>query len=319
MRGRGCWRGVPRLGGESSSLAGSRREAGNEAAGVDPIAVATYSFWRFQEDTRLSIEECIDQAAQMGFAGVDILHMQMDSEENGYVQGLKRRAAVNGLDLSVLSTHQGFITPDAERRRANVDKTISQIELAYKLGIPLMRVNTGRWGTTKSFDELMANRGIEPPLPGYSDEDAFGWVIDGLEACLPTAQKCGVVLALENHWGLGRTPEGLLRIRGAIDSEWLGLLMDTGNFLEEPYDKLEQIAPYVVYVQAKTYYGGGTWYTLDLDYVKVADILRRHRYRGYVALEFEGKEDYRSAIPRSLGVFRRALHDVRTGGGERGR
>ena len=217
----------------------------------------------------------------MGFAGVDILHMQMDSEENGYVQGLKRRAAVNGLDLCCLSTHQGFITPDAERRRANVDKTISQIELAYKLGIPFMRVNTGRWGTTKSFDELMANRGIEPPLPGYSDEDAFGWVIDGLEACLPTAQKCGVVLALENHWGLGRTPEGLLRIHGAIDSEWLGLLMDTGNFLEEPYDKLEQIAPYVVYVQAKTYYGGGTWYTLDLDYVKVADILQASVSRLY--------------------------------------
>jgi sugar phosphate isomerase/epimerase len=48
----------------------------------------------------------------------------------------------------------------------------------------------------------MKNRGVEPPLPGYTDEDAFPWVIDSLKACLATAEKCGVVLGLENHWGL---------------------------------------------------------------------------------------------------------------------
>ena len=68
--------------------------------------------------------------------------------------------------------------------------------------------------------------------------------------------------------------------------------MDTGNFLEDPYDELETLAPYTAYVQAKTYYGGGTWYTLDLDYPRIAALLRRHQYHGYVSLEFEGKEDY---------------------------
>ncbi|MGC3960740.1 MAG: hypothetical protein QM813_23230 [Verrucomicrobiota bacterium] len=72
-------------------------------------------------------------------------------------------------------------------------------------------------------------------------------------------------MALENHWGLTRTPEGLLRVLNAISSPWLGGLMDTGNFSEDPYDKLKQIAAQTVYVQAKTYYGGGEWYTLDLD------------------------------------------------------
>jgi sugar phosphate isomerase/epimerase len=45
---------------------------------------------------------------------------------------------------------------------------------------------------------------------------------------------------LENHWGLARTPEGLMRIVNAIDSSWLKVLLDTGNFLENPYDKIEQ-------------------------------------------------------------------------------
>lgn len=82
----------------------------------------------------------------------------------------------------------------------------------------------------------MAHRGIEPVLPGYTGEDGFRWSIDGIERCLPKAEQCGVVLALENHWGLARTPEGLLRILKSITSPWLGALMDTGNFLDDPYE-----------------------------------------------------------------------------------
>ncbi len=160
-----------------------------------------------------------------------------------YLQSLKRQALLAGLDLCGLSAHQSFVSPKPEERKANVERTIASIELAYALGIPAVRVNTGRWGTSKDFDELMKNRGVEPPLPGYTDEDAFPWVIDSLKACLPAAEKCGVVLGLENHWGLARTPEGLLRIVNAINSPWLGVNLDTGNFLEDPYERLEKIAP----------------------------------------------------------------------------
>lgn len=100
-----------------------------------------------------------------------------------------------------------------------------------------MRLNTGRWNTTKPFDQLMVDRGIDPRLPR------------------------------------------------------LQLLMDTGNFLEDPYDKLALIAPKTAYVQPKTCFGGGIWYTLDLDYGRIAEILRKAGYHGYIELEFEGKED----------------------------
>ena len=280
--------------------------AGRSAVSRNRIAVATYSFWHFEDEKR-PIEQCIDFAAEMGFAAVDILHKQMEREDNAYLQGLKHRAFVNGLDLCCLSTHQGFLTPDKAKRQEQVDLTIHQIELAYKLGIPIIRVNTGRWGTSANFDTLMANRGIEPPLEGYTEEDGFPWVIESLEKCLPTAEKCGVVLGLENHWGLARTPEGLLRIYQAIDSPWLQVLLDTGNFLEDPYDKLEQIAPHAAFVQAKTYFGGGLWYSLDLNYQRIAAILRKNNYKGYISLEFEGKEDFRTAVPKSLKLLRKAF------------
>lgn len=271
----------------------------------NPIAVSTYSFWRFRDDSKLTIDQCIDESARMGFDAVEILHRQMDQDSGPYLQQLKKRAFLNGLSLCGFSTHQGFVSPKPEERQKNIDHTIRCIEIAYELGIPTMRVNTGRWGTTKSFDELMANKGIEPNLEGYSDNEGFKWVIDSFQAILPVAEKCGVVLGLENHWGLGRTAAGVLRIVDAVKSPWLQVTMDTGNFFEQHYEQLEQLAPKTVYVQAKTYIGGGTWYTLDIDYAKVAKLLAAVNYRGFISLEFEGKADYRTAIPESLALLRK--------------
>ena len=270
------------------------------------LGVSTYSFWQFREQ-RVEIEDCIEQAARLGFDGVEILQVQMKEESNGYLQQLKRQAFSLGLDLMGFSTHQGFVSPDKAIRKQNIDKTLHSIELAYRLGIPTMRVNTGRWGTTKSFDELMANKGIEPRLEGYTDEQGFAWVIDALERCLAKAEECGVVLGLENHWGLGRDAEGVLRIVHEIDSPWLRVTADTGNFLERQYEQFEQIAPLACLVQAKTYYGGGKWYTLDIDYQKIGAILKKNRYQGYVSLEFEGQEDPATAVPKSLELLRKSL------------
>jgi len=98
-----------------------------------------------------------------------------------------------------------------------------------------------------------------------------------------------------------------MKIVDAINSPWLRVTMDTGNFLEDPYDKLEKLAPKTVLVQAKTYFGGGLWYTLELDYDRIAKMLHKHRFTGFVSLEFEGKEDPRTAIPKSLALLRKAF------------
>ncbi len=272
------------------------------------IGVSTYSFWQFNGPKEsVPIEFCIDKAAEMGFDGIEFLLVQMASEDNSYLQSLKRRAFHAGLDIMGFSTHQGFVFPDKAQRDAEIEKTIGQIELAYKLGIPTMRLNTGRWRTIQSFDDFMANQGMEPVLEGYTDDEGFEWVIDAIEKCLPTAEKCGVVLGLENHWGLGRTAEGVMRIVDAVDSEWLQVTADTGNFLERQYEQLEILAPKTFLVQAKTYYGGGKWYTLDIDYNKVAEIFKNSGYKGYISIEFEGNEDPMTAVPKSLNTIREAF------------
>lgn len=279
------------------------------------LAIETYSYWHFH-DPKVSIETVIEKAAELGVDGVGILHRQMDIPEKAplsaahrsYLGKLKRLAFRNGVAPTSLSIHQNFVQADPAERQRQVEHTLKCLEIAYDLGAPSIRLNSGRWNTIKDFDELMKARGVEPNLPGYTEDDAFGWCIECVQKCLPQAEACGVVLALENHWGLSRSPEGQLRIINAAPSPWLAAVMDTGNFMEDPYDKLRQVAPKAVYVHAKTYFGGGEWYTLDLDYSRIATILEEAGYTGYVSLESEGKEDPDSAVPKSIALLRKAFY-----------
>jgi L-ribulose-5-phosphate 3-epimerase len=277
------------------------------------LALSTYSYWHFRPP-KVSIETVVEKAAALGVPAVDVLHRQMDipekdpltAEHRAHLRKLRRHAFTHGVLLICLSTHQSFMSPKPDEVAKNVEHTKKCIEIAAELGAGSIRLNSGRWNTV-DFNTLMANRGLEAPLPGHTEEEGFKWVIDGIHQCLGKAEECGVMLALENHWGLTNTPDGLLRIVKALPSPWLGVLMDTGNFLEEPYEKLRQIAARTVFVQAKTYHGGGEWYTLDLDYSRVAKILADVNYRGYIALEFEGKEPADTAVPKSLATLRQAF------------
>jgi sugar phosphate isomerase/epimerase len=184
----------------------AREKAPAEPAAVkrrNLIGVSTYYFWQFNDPKEdVPIERCIDDAARMGFDGIEILLVQMTSEENDYLQRLKRRAFHAGPDLMGFSTHQGFVYSGEDNRRENVEMNIHQIELA---------------------------------------------------------------------------------------------------------SQLEMLAPKTFLVQAKTYYGGGKWYTLDIDYDRVAEIFRKADYWGYISLEFEGQEDPGIAIPKSLELLRNAF------------
>jgi DNA repair protein RadA/Sms len=95
----------------------------------------------------------------------------------------------------------------------------------------------------------------------------------------------------------------------ALRSRRLGLGEATGGSQVRVIAEiqLEKIAARTVYVQAKTYPGGGEWYTLDLNYRRIAKILKAAGYTGYVSLEMEGKQDPDIAVPKSVAMLRKAF------------
>lgn len=290
----------------TSALAAGAAPAPAHSAGKVRLAVSTYSYWHFRP-VKFPVEDVIDHAAELGFQGVEILHRQMRDESPAYVNALKRRAFLRGLSFPMLSIHQDFVFPAADERRKQIEHTRRCLELAARLGAGCVRLNSGRWKTIPSFDDLMKVKGNEPPLAGYTNEDAIGWCVGAIEELLPVCERLGVMLALENHWGLTTSPDTLLRIHRAVASPWLGVNLDTGNYPGDPYEGIRRLAPSASIVQAKTYYGGGEWYTLELDYRRIAGILREAGFHGWVSLEMEGKEDARRAVAKSYQVLRDAF------------
>ena len=122
----------------------------------------------------------------------------------------------------------------------------------------------------------------------------------------PEGVLIGVVEPGRQPARLGREASGVLRVINAVKSPWLRATLDTGNFLEDAYAQMKVMAPVTALVQAKTYFGGGEWYTLDTNHAQVAGILRDAGYRGWISLEMEGKEDPATAVPKSLALLRQA-------------
>ena len=275
------------------------------------LGVSSYSFWHFRGDP-YPLERVLDDAARMGLAGVEVLERQLGPApvDRARLHRLRRQALTLGLALYAVSTHQDFVSPDPEVRAAQIAQTARSLELAADLGAACIRVNSGRWKTIPSFDGLMAAGGMEPPLAGHHESDAFEWVIDALQRLVPHAERTGVVLALENHWGLTVRAEGVLRIVDAVPSPYVGVVMDTGNYAPSDADMYVQmglLAPRAVLVHAKAYQGGGEWYDLDIDYRRVGEILTGAGYDGFISLEFEGKAPPAEGVPQAVAVLRQAL------------
>jgi sugar phosphate isomerase/epimerase len=271
------------------------------------LGTSTYSFWHFTPE-RVPIETVMDEAHKLGMCGVEILHRQMESEENSYLQRLKRHAFRLGLDIYNLSIHQDFVHDDPDERQKHVEHTLHCIDLAHEMGIPSIRVNSGGFRKGGSFDDLIKAKGWVEPWEGFTRDDGFKWVVDAINACLPHAERRGVMLLLENHWGLTTFAKDMVRIIETVDSPWFKAILDMGNFYfeEDMYAAMETLAPHVWLAHAKTYPGGGSWYTLDLDYARIFRTLLDAGFQGYVSLEMEGQEAPETAVPKSVDLIRDA-------------
>lgn len=271
------------------------------------LGTSTYSYWHFTPE-KTPIEYVLEQAHALGLNGIELLHRQLASEENSYLQNLKRRAFQLGLTVYNMSIHQDFIWEDAAERQKHIDHTIRCIELANRMGIGSIRVNSGGWRKGGSFDDLIQAKGWVEPWSGYTKEDGFEWCADAIQACLPHAERHGVMLLLENHWGLTTFAEDMATIIETVASPWLKALLDMGNFLFEPdmYAAIQRIAPHVWLAHAKTYFGGGTWYSLDLDFARIFRILLAAGFTGLVSIEMEGAEDPLTAMPKSVALLHEA-------------
>ncbi len=232
------------------------------------ISCAGYTFNTYFRQKGLALEKYIDICTDMGLDAVELTEYYFPETSAAYLNKLKRQMLRNGLDLAGTAIGGSFCLPTPAERAKHIALTKEWLEISVRLGAPCLRVFAG-----------------EAP-EGHTEEEAFGWCVAGLKECAERATELGVMIGLENHGGLTGTAEGLIRILKAVGSEWVGALLDFGNYTKDPYAEFEQTAPYTVMTHAKPtadFAGKRDW----VDYARVAKIMSAAGYRGYLSMEYE--------------------------------
>lgn len=260
------------------------------------LSLAAYSFREFftgelQRGTgkaapagqAMDMFKFIDYCAEHGCAGAEVTSYYFPKALSAdYLVQLRRHAFVKGVAISGTAIGNNFSHPKGEKRDAEIAQTKQWIDRAAVLGTSHIRVFAGQ---TKEL----------------SREEADKLVVSALEECSDYAGQKGIFLGIENHDAIG-SAEHLLKLIKQVNSRWLGVNLDSGNFrTADPYKDFAEIAPYAVNVQLKTEIK-----RLDAKESEPADlarkvkILRDAHYQGFIALEYEAKENPYTAIPPVL-------------------
>lgn len=277
-------------------LLGTARQPAPGGARTSKIKLSCNLF-SFNEPLRsgaMALEQAIDFCAELGFDAVDPTgyyfpgHPQPPADD--YVFAIKRRAFLNGLGVSGTGVRNDFTLPDAAARAADVAHVGRWVEVAAKLGAPVLRVFDGH-GRAE----------------GPSREQMTAWVIEAFRACAAHGERHGVMIAFQNHDELLKTADEVLALRERVAHPWFGLNVDVGSLRTgDPYDEIARLARFACTWQIKELlYRRGREEKTDLR--RVFGILKAAGYRGYAPLETLGPGEPREKVRRFLAEARDAL------------
>jgi sugar phosphate isomerase/epimerase len=254
----------------------------------------------------VTLFDLLDYCAEQNFDGIDPTgyffpgYPKVPTDK--YVNDFKRRAFQLGLDVSGTGVRNDFATPDKEKRAADVKHVKEWVEVAARLGAPVLRVFAGPMPTKPG-----------PNGQPYPWDEIAKWMVDDLKQCVEHAQRYGVLIGIQNHWDYLKTSEQVLTIVKMVDSEWFGTIVDTGYFLTaDPYKDIAAVTPYAVNWQVKEKVDGQEM-KVKTDLKRIVRIAREGGYRGYLPIETlskkTGEEGYdpRARVAALLKELREAM------------
>jgi sugar phosphate isomerase/epimerase len=227
----------------------------------------------------MTIREFIEFGAALGLDAVEPTSYYIYQTDKPYLHGLKALAFRKGIEISGTAVGNNFCAPEGKALDHQLSEFRKWVDAAVELGAPHIRVFAGR----KAED---ADR-----------QRDFARAVTTMKRAVEYAASRGVFLGIENHGYLTEAADDVLRFLDAVPSPWLGVNLDTGNFDDDGYAQIAKLAPKAVNCQLKTDIpDGGRKQPVDIG--RVFAILRRADYHGYVALEYEGKDEPKTAVPR---------------------
>jgi sugar phosphate isomerase/epimerase len=251
-------------------------------------AICAYSFRNELKDKAMKYEDLVNLSVDLGVEGLDLTVYWFPSTEDSFLLPLRRLAYRSGVELYSISVRSDLCKPDAAGQESELASLKKWVDVAAKLGAGHIRVFGGT-------------------VPkGRTEDEAAGWVASVLSRASEHAGKQGVILGLENHGGITLHADRIIQIIKKVDSPWVAMNLDTGNFRDDSYTQIEKCIPFAANVQVKQNIRNNNA-TEPSDWKRIVGMLRKGGYKGYLALEYEEKEPAPTAVPRLIGQLQKII------------
>lgn len=230
----------------------------------------------------------IDYCAVNGFDAAELTSYFFAADiDNDYLLRLRKYAFERGVNICGTAIGNNFTVGKGPLLDAQIETAMTWIDRAAVLGAPHIRFFAGTGAQLAKEPKRM-------------DE-----ACEAIDQCAEHAAEQGIYLGVENHGKL--TADQMLQIMKRIKSPWVGVNLDTGNFIsDDPYADLAACAPYAVNVQVKAKMKSPSGQRTDADFQRIANILKAANYQGSVVVEYEEAQPYKN-IPTTLSKLKTAF------------
>jgi sugar phosphate isomerase/epimerase len=276
------------------------------------VSLNAYSFNKMLNDSikgrgaGITLMQVLEFAAKNKFEGFDATGYYFpgypEAPSDAYVDELKRRAAGLGIGISGTGVRNNFTTSDASVRAQGVAHIKQWVEVAARLGAPVIRVFA---------DTQMRSQTWQTVAKGFTREQVQDWIAAALRDCAAHGEKFGVRIGVQNHGDFLQTGAELMALVKAVGSKWCGPIVDTGYFkTADPYADIALVAPHALNWQIKQS-PFGEESEVPTDLVRLMRIVRKSGYKGYLPIETlspRGKPyDPFTVVPEFLAKLRAAI------------
>src|SRR5438067_25060 len=250
------------------------------------VSLNAYSFSKLLNDQikkrgpGISLMDLLDFCAKNNFDGLDptgyFFPSYPEVPKDEYVNDFKRRAFELGIGISGTGVRNNFTTSDKAVRAAAVTHIKEWVEVAARLGAPVLRVFADTQMKAMTWHDV---------AQGFTRDQVQEWIVEALKECTEHGKRYGVIIGVQNHGDFLQNADQLLTLIKAVDSHWCGAIVDTGYFkTKDPYADMAQAAPFAVNWQIKqSPFGEESDQQTDL--VRLIQIVRASGYRGYLPIE----------------------------------
>ena len=196
---------------------------------------------------QMSIYEWIKLADELRVDGLELYNNFTDVKDPTNWPMIRKAVEDTGMVIPMMCASPDFTIPDAALRKKEVEHEIKAIEMSAALGAKYCRVLSGQ------------------RRKDITREEGMGYVVDSINACIPTAKDLGITLIIENHYKddfwtepeFAQMMDVFVDLVSRIDSPYFGVNFDPSNAIaagEEPLELLEKVKHKVLTMHASDRY-----------------------------------------------------------------